>query len=365
MRDDFTKHPALTRGRWLVLFGLAWVICWPPWAQAAKPPGVAATPTFEVSDSLDVGLDVEPDATARAMLADLVWEPGTFRVTREDPPRGSGVHAILSFASPRPRGLANQDRVTLQWYAARDESGAVVEAPAVLLVHSMHPDLLLARMIARGLSAKGVHAFVIEMPGYGRRVDQPRRALGVTALLHGRQGVADIRRGRDVIAALRQVEEGRVSIEGTSMGGFAAATAAALDGAFDRVFLVLTGGDAFDAISQGHKDAAVLRASMARAGYADEKLRALLAPIEPLPLAHRLDPARTLLFSARHDTVIRPRNADRLAESIGLPADRHVRFDGNHYSALLLLPGVVERMAAALGVEPREAARAPAGGVNR
>jgi len=138
----------------------------------------------------------------------------------------------------------------------------------------------------------------------------------------------------------------------TSLGGFAAATAASLDDAFDQVFLVLTGGDAFAALSNGQADAARLRASMKHAGYEGEKLRALLEPVEPLRVAHRLDPHRTWLFSARQDNVIAPENAEKLAEVIDLPDEHHVRFDGNHYSALVLLPGVVERMAAQLtGVE--------------
>lgn len=325
----------------LITLGFAWAA-----ASGQAPPADA---NYPVTDTLDIQITDQDDPAARALLRGIAWEPTTFAVTRSAG-TAAEVHAQFTFASPRPVGTERQDRVTLEWYAATDASGAVVEAPAVLVIHSLHPRLLLARMLARGLAAKGIHAFVIELPGYGRRIDGPPRFTGVTALLNGEQGIADIRRARDVIAALPQVREGKVSIEGTSLGGFAAATAAALDGAFDQTFLVLTGGDAFDALNNGQADAARLRASMKHAGYEGEKLRALLEAVEPLRIAHRLDPQRTWMFTARQDNVIAPKNADLLAETIGLPDERHVRFDGNHYSVLLLLPGVVERMAGELGV---------------
>jgi len=309
-----------------------------------------AAETFEVADTLDIALTDADDAAARSLLKGIAWEPERFEVRRESGFAGDDVYARFTFASPRPAGRPRQDRVTLDWYAATDDADQVIEAPAVLVIHSLHPRMLLARMLARGLSSQGVHAFVIELPGYGSRIDGPPRFAGVTALIHARQGVADIRRARDVIAALPEVRDGSVSIEGTSLGGFAAATGASLDGAFDQVFLVLTGGDAFGALSNGQADAARLRASMKHAGYEGEKLRGLLEPVEPLRVAHRLDPQRTWLFSARQDNVIAPKHAEKLAEAIGLPEDHHVRFDGNHYSALVLLPGVVERMAGELGV---------------
>ncbi len=327
-------------------------ILWVLIACHASAAGLLPASVFPVDDSLRPAIAEEANPEARATLERLVWNTGAFDVTFARSSRAGEVIGTLAFASPKPVGRARQNRVTLDWYAARGPSGEVVAAPAVLVMHSLHPDLLLAKMIARSLAAQGVHAFVMEMPGYGRRVDGPRLNTGVTAMIHAEQGVADARRSRDVIASLDAVIDGKVSIAGMSMGGFFATGAAALDGAFEHVFLFLSGGDCFSVLMHGEKDAKRLRQSMAGAGYDDEKLRALLDPIEPLRLAHRLDAKRTYLFVARGDTVVRPENSDKLAKAVGLGEDHYIKFDGNHYTAMFLMPSVIEKIKMTISAEP-------------
>jgi len=320
---------------------MTWVVGVFALALSASSSALLPAASFEVTDTL--APPQEEGAAARQALEALVWEPGTFDVAFHAEQQGHVV-GTLSFPSPRPAGAPNQDRVQLDWYAARDAQGRVVRAPAVVVVHSLHPQLVLAKMAARSLAAQGVHAFVVELPGYARRIDGAPRYTGVTALEHSAQGVADIRRARDVVAALPAVEPGRVSLQGTSLGGFFATGAAALDGGFEHVFLFLSGGNCYDVLTGGDKDAKRLRQSMAGEGYDDARLRNLLDPVEPLVLAHRLDPHRTYLFTARGDQVVTPGNSAMLAKAIGLDEQHHVQFDGNHYTSLLLLPGVVERI---------------------
>lgn len=326
-------------------------------AAACAGPAIALEPadSFLVSDTLEPR--PEEAEAAKQALAALLWEPQEFEVSYEAVGR-AGVHGTLSFASPRPVERERQDRINLDWYPARDESGQIRSAPAVLVVHSLHPQLLMARMIARSLSAQGVHAFVIELPGYGRRIDGRPKYTGVTALEHAAQGVADIRRAADVVAAVPAVADGRVALQGTSLGGFFATGAAAIDARFDGVFLFLSGGNCFDVLTSGGKDARRLRQSMENVGYDDDRLRELIDPVEPLVLAHRLDAERTYLFTARGDEVVTAANSKRLARAIGLDEKHHVEYDGNHYTSLLLLPGMVERMVIALH-PPEEPEAAP------
>ena len=199
----------------------------------------AKVATFQAQDTLDPPAPDTPEE--RQALSELAWTPDSFPVTATTEARGP-ADATLFFPSPHPSGEAAQDRVPIEWYAARDEQGEAIEAPAVLVVHSLHPAMPIGRAAARALAARGYHAFLIHLPGYGLRTEPDPGPIGVTALLHGTQAVADIRRARDALLALPNVRRCPVALVGVSLGGFAAATAAGLDPAFDPVMLVLAGG---------------------------------------------------------------------------------------------------------------------------
>lgn len=133
-------------------------------------------------------------------------------------------------------------------------------------------------------------------------------------------------------------------MQGTSLGSFIATAASGLDGCFDQTFLLLAGGDGVDILERGEKDAFHVRGVLHRYGYEGEKLRDLIQPMEPLTLAHRLDPKKTWMFNAQQDTVIPEKNARLLAEAIGLAPEHHLWMPGNHYTAFALLPGVLGKM---------------------
>jgi hypothetical protein len=157
-----------------------------------------------------------------------------------------------------------------------------------------------------------------------------------------KQGVADARRSRDVIAALPGVS--RVGVQGTSLGGFVAAVAASIDRAFDPVILALIGGDVCGILTTGRMDAARVHQRLRRAGYDDERLRQELWDAEPLRLAHRLDPARTWLFSARWDQVVAPAFSARLADAARLPSRHRRTLGGCHYTCAAGAISIVSEM---------------------
>lgn len=311
------------------------------------------------------------EGRAAAVLAAVRWEPGAFEVVVEETP-GRDYDARVTFVSPRPSGDAGIDTVVLRWYrpppeakqelSAGDQELAEAEGKlpgaGVLLVHTLHPDMPVAIMLARGLRARGVDGFVLELPGYASRVGQTRRMTGVTALMHGPQAAADCRRAFDAIAALSNagladVDPERLAISGTSLGSFFATVASAIDGCFAQTFLVLSGGDGVDILAHGQKDAYHVRGALAHYGYSGEKLSALIDPVEPLHVASRLEAESTWMFNAKNDVVVPRRNADLLAEAIGLEASHHVWMSGNHYTSFLLLPGVLDRVVREMGVEGR------------
>jgi len=300
-------------------------------AQAPVPFGK----TFLGQDTLKPTRDDLDDA--QACLDGLVWTAAEFEV-RCDRPRERTGDMLIRFPSPVPSGDANNDLVAMEWYVARDEEKKPIRAPAVVVVHESGSNMAVGRIFARGLRLQGLHAFMIQLPYYGERRIDGEKAKAERLIMLMRQAVADVRRARDAVAALPFVDADRISLQGTSLGGFVSATSASIDNAYDQVFIMLAGGDLFDVIQNGEKDATKMRKELAAAGYSGDKLKALLAPIEPTRIAHRLDPDRTWLYSALYDKVVPLKNAQLLAEAAGLDDAHHVKMLANHYSGAIYLP---------------------------
>jgi dienelactone hydrolase len=318
---------------WPAILFFALLVLAPTGVWAELPCDLAAR--YEAKDTLAIGEESSPDA--RACLAGLDWKPEAFAVRCEEPGELAG-DVVVRFPSPVPVGDAVNDRVALEWYIARDKDWRPMKAPAVIVVHESGSGMTVGRLFARGLRALGLHTFLIHLPNYGARrgaKGDPTAADLVTMI---RQAVADVRRARDAAAALPWVDSSRIALQGTSLGGFVAATAAGLDDGFDGVFIVLAGGGLYDLIQHGAKDAAKVRAKLAEGGLTGEKLKRLVYAIEPLRLAHRLDPRRTWLYSGKWDKVVPLENAVALAKAAGLDARHHVQFYANHYSGIVYLP---------------------------
>ncbi len=311
-------------------------------ASASAHAAGVAEKTFEATDTPVVR--EEETEKIRAVLDRVLWEPGDFEVRCTATP-GLGYDALVRFDSPLPSGKRWVDRVVLRWYAARDENGEAIEAPAVLMVHTLQPQMLISDQLARSFAGRGLHTFVLQLPGYGQRWDGPGVFPGVTALVNGRQAVADCLRARDAILVLPNIEPGPIALQGTSLGGFVAATAGGIQTSFDPVVLLISGGDCYEAMMNGQHDTRFLRGALARKGYTGRALRELLEPVDPVHVASRLDPERTWLISARDDMTIPRASSDALAEAIGLDEEHRLWLGTNHYTTLLMLPGVAQGMA--------------------
>lgn len=309
--------------------------------------GIANEIPFDVEfpirarDSLDIGEEDSEDA--RQCLETLTWEPGEFDVTCEDSP-DEACDVIVRFPSPVVTGNAKNDNVAVEWYFARDDDGNVIEAPAIVVVHESGSGMGVGRLIARSLSHHNFHAFMIQLPGYGKRRDRRGESGDAQLVNLTHQAVADVRRVRDAVEVLPMVDATHIGLQGTSLGGFVSATAAGLDGCYDSVHLMLAGGNLFDVIQNGKHDAAEFKRLFAEAGYTGDALRKLLLPVEPNRLAHRLDPNRTWLYTGKHDTVVPPENSNSFAKSASLPDTHHIRLNCDHYSGAIYLPFVLQNM---------------------
>ncbi len=289
----------------------------------------------------------DEQADARDCLEQLVWTPEDFQV-RWKGVRRDALRTRLVFPSPVPSGDPINDRVIVDWYRPWRESDAEASGesesesrPAVLVVHEAGANMPVGRMFAQAFQAEGFHAFLIHLPYYGER----RSGVSYNPAVGLRQAVADVRRARDAIAILPEIAADRIAVHGISLGGFVTATTAAIDPSFHSVFLLLAGGDLYDLLMRGEQDAARMRRQLERAGYQGERLRDLVWPVEPLRLAHRLDPARTWLYTARDDRVVPPENSRALARAAGLEGGHHRELVGDHYTAIVHFARVVREIA--------------------
>ncbi len=313
-------------------------------AEIPAAPGAAAVPgaIFRAADSLAVGEETNDDA--RVCLEGLCWTPAPFDVAIEKP-QGTNGDLRVRFPSPFTDGPDCNDSVWMEWYQARDGDGLVTRGPACIVVHESGSGMTVGRIIARGLSAHGVHALMVQMPFYGARRPTEGKAGAEMLVPAVRQAVADVRRARDAAAVLPLIDASRIAVQGTSLGGFVTATVAGLDAGYDKVFILLAGGDLVGVLEKGKKDAVKVREKLAESGMTEAQITETLHAIEPTRLAHRYRPECTWIFSGKYDDVVPLAHCQLLADAGHLPNDHHLQMEANHYSGIVFLPMVMARIA--------------------
>ncbi len=319
---------------------LVWLLPSLVMAKEVPTSPLAVGSTFEATDTLACG--DEANADAQDCITSLGWKPTKFTVKLEAAEPGCGDF-LVRFPSAKPIGNEQNDLVAMEWFAPHDDDNRIRTARAMVVIHESGNNMTVGRVIARGLSGQGLHAFLVNLPGYGpRRVPDVAKPENILAAMQ--QGIADARRARDAVGALPLIDHSLIGIQGTSLGGFVTATVAGLDHGYDRVFILLAGGNIEDVIMNGTKDAAKARQKLAAAGITDEHIKQLAHGIEPLRLAHRIRPEDTWLYSGKYDEVVPPRCSKALAVAARLPASHHIEMSCNHYSGAIYLPQVVEQM---------------------
>lgn len=283
----------------------------------------------------------------RRILQHLTWEPREFPVSLTEK-EGEEYQALLRFPSPFETGDAENDRVAVLWYRAAKPSEEG-KRKAVVVVHESGSAMPVGKMFARGFAARGVDAFLVQLPYYGfRRANRPA-LTEERVLIALRQGIADVRRARDAVAALADIDSQHISLQGTSLGGFVSATVAGLDHGFDRIFIMVAGGDLYSLLEHGQRESADLKRRLDEVGYTGEKLRQILDLVEPNHLAHRIDPQRTWLYSATQDQVVPLANALSFKEAARLSDDHHIRLWGDHVTTIVYFPVIADHVVQQMG----------------
>jgi hypothetical protein len=116
---------------------------------------------------------------------------------------------------------------------------------------------------------------------------------------------------------------------------------AGLDHGYHRTFILLAGGNLHQVIQEGELDVAELRERLKAAGIEGQQVRELTWGIEPLRLAHRIDPQTTWLYRGAQDNVVPPHCSVALADAARLPKDHHIVLPVDHYSGIVLLPKIL------------------------
>lgn len=304
---------------------------------------------FIATDSLDCGKEDSDDA--RQCLEGLSWKPAKFQVRLTQGKESDKMDRMVRFDSPQPLGDSTNDLVALEWYMAIDSQGRPVKAPAMIVVHESGSGMTVGRIIAKGLRAHGLHAFMMQMPGYGVRKSQTiteahsKEGEALKLIPAMKQAIADARRARDAVSVLPYVDSSLIGIQGTSLGGFVTASVGGFDAGFDRVFVLLAGGDLNQVIFNGAKDAAEVRKRLEEAGATREMIMEGTRHIEPLRIAHRIRPEITWLYSGKFDDVVPPACSHALAKAAKLPPEHHIEMPVDHYSGALLMPKILLEMA--------------------
>ena len=314
----------------------------------SRPATVASGSAFPARDTLDCGIESVSDASA--CLDGLKWTCQPFDVQCQPASEGFGDW-LMRFPTPFPSGDATNDLVAMEWYMARDAKGDPMRAPAVVVVHESGRGMVAGRVIARGLQSHGFHTFLIHLPGYGARTSA--FTGDVKQMLPGlRQAIADVRRARDAVASLPNIDTSLIALQGTSLGGFVTATVAGLDRGFDKSFILLAGGNLADVLLNGERDAAAMHRELTAAGITDPQIREFSQVIEPMRLAHRVVADRTWLFSGKMDEVVPPACSLAFAKAAKLDDKHHFILPVGHYTAAIFLPTILTAMSDLLHDRP-------------
>ena len=286
----------------------------------------------------------DPDPTVNKLLARFNFPAAPFpwRMRLLDRHDKYDIYRVL-FPSPVSFEMLDTNTVHADYYVPRP---APRGARGVLVLHILADGFVVARMIARNYAAGGLPCLVLHLPYYSAR-----RVRGTS---FGRTMVADPQRMFQAIEAA--VVEARraacwlqkrpettpdhLGLIGVSLGAIVGSTVIGVDSRFDRNVLVIGGGDPAAIVWSAHETRSV-RKLLSDMGLTLDKLRKLVAPIDSIRYAHRVDPAQVLMINATLDNTIPRACTIKLWEALRKPTI--LWYPVGHYSIATLTPVIISR----------------------
>ena len=286
-------------------------------ALLGTAPLVAAPPASETGE---VKFTTED---AKAGVPELFrLESCTFRYTLT--PKydlvNSGVEILsLTFPSSVKSAHASNDIVYATYFRPKSPG----KKPAVIILDILDGKQVVAEAQALWLAQHDVAALVVVMTYYGPRRPAGSKERMLTtdvekSVANVRQTVLDCRRATAWLASRPDVESGKLSILGTSLGSFVSGVVAGAEPRIRSACLLLGGGGLVDSFSE-HPLAGGVLSALALVGVTKQQLKKLIDPIDPITYAERLKNKRLLLIAASKDDVVPPIAMKRLWEATGKP----------------------------------------------
>ena len=282
---------------------------------------------FTATD-LPLNTDRADERTA-AWLGEFAVAPEPFEYSVQFVRDEDGLKVYrVSYPSPLQTKWPQNNTVPAEYFEPGEAAPAAPDGakrPAVIFLDIKAGNAIVPRMLARAAARRGMVAMYVPMPGYGARRpkgDDYQRSLEADPDLvveSIRQTVMDVRRAKAILAARPGVDADHIGICGVSLGGIMAALSAGVDGDFDRVVLILAGGDLATIVLGDNRETRRMRAALLARGLTPATTADLLAPVEPLHFAMRIGAERCLMINALHDEIIPRSTTDALRAAIGNP----------------------------------------------
>lgn len=227
--------------------------------------------------------------------------------------------------------------------------------PCTIVLDITGGDQSLSRLISTHLAQHNIAALFVQMAYYG-----PRRPPGTKLRLVSpnipqtlqavRQTVLDLRRATAWMESRPEIDEARLGILGTSLGSFMAALTAEMEPKLNRVVVLLGGAGLVDAYYD-HPQAAVARKMWEAVGGNKQKVKDLIAPVDPITCAANLKERNLLIIAGERDEIVPPSAARALWKASG--EQKIVWFDCTHYTAALYYAPAMKHIFEHLGAESR------------
>jgi dienelactone hydrolase len=245
----------------------------------------------------------------------------------------------VTFPSPVTTPTPENNTVHAEYYRPHGDG----PFPAVIVLDITAGDQSLSRGIAAYFAHRKIAALFVQMAYYGPRrppgsklrlmsPDIPHTIKAVT------QTVLDCRVAAAWLVSRPEVDAKRLGILGTSLGSFVAALTGEMEPRLGRVVILLGGGGLVDAY-WNHPQVLPIRTAYELLGGSKQRVKSLLAPIDPITCAANLKGRKVLMVAASRDEIVPAAAAAALWEAMGKP---HILwYDTTHYGAALYLLAVL------------------------
>jgi len=258
-------------------------------------------------------------------------------------------------ASITSRSLADEDALRREQLGPRRAVPAPLKpqarSPAVIVLDILDGRAILPRVMARALAMRGVAALYFPMPYYNAR--RPAGTTRQELLLRAeqdvnnllspiRQTVMDVRRRKRCWPPARTLTRSASVSPASASAESWPRSRPASTASFYRVAPIIAGGDIATLVFHA-RELRRVRQLLEDRGLGRDDLAKLLAPVEPLNFASRIDPVTCLMINAANDEVIPKATTLALRKTIGDPTI--LWMPTGHYSCVLFLPNAQQKVA--------------------